>query len=138
MSNLTFNFDKLYAETNRKIHFSYNQTAIGCDSCNVILDPVTKRDNLNPDVKLGWWIEVFTALPACIYYFGAFENCELAEAAMPAFINDLINKGARGVIARVDFHRPIDLTNNRLNQQDLNQNELSERSPHFPPGIYML
>lgn len=133
MSNLTFNFDKLYAD-NRKTHPSYNQSAIECDSCKVVLDSLIERDNLNSYASLGWWIEISTAYPACIYYFGAFENTKVAEAAMFGFIDDLLEEGARGMVAKVYFHAPVKLTIDLTGLQDRNESSQS----HLLPGVHIL
>jgi hypothetical protein len=41
------------------------------DSCNVIRDPITKKLDALDEYRdyLSWWIEIFTAQPACILFW---------------------------------------------------------------------
>ena len=113
---------------------TYKKIAKGCDSCTVIRDPAVKTlDSRVKDEDLGWWIEIFTAHPACIYYFGVFEDTETAAAALSEFTEDLLNKDITGLAARIHFHSPHELT------VDLDREEaLPNRMTHFPPGVDIL
>ncbi len=113
---------------------SYVKIAKGCDSCTVIRNPAIKTlDSLVKDEDLGWWIEIFTAQPACIYYFGVFEDAETAAVELPGFTEDLLKEGTTGLLARILFHRPLGLT------VDLDREEaLPNRMTHFPPGVDIL
>jgi hypothetical protein len=115
-------------QRNRSMHFNHERTSQGCDSCRVF----TPVDNLYSDQHgdLGWWIEVFTAHPACIYYFGVFENSKTAEAALPGFIDDLLDEGARGLVSRIDFHTPSEFT--------IDMEPPLKPKTHFPPGVYLI
>lgn len=119
---------------NHQMASSYVKIAKGCDSCTVIRNPAIKTlDSLVKDEDLGWWIQIFTAQPACIYYFGVFEDAETAAAELPGFTEDLLNEGVTGIVARIHFHSPHELT------VDLDQEEaLPTRMTHFPPGVDIL
>jgi hypothetical protein len=140
MTAISFNFDSLPKlhrsrfQTNHTMLFSHERTAQGCDSCKVVIAPVDNLPKYSDQQRdLGWWIEVFTAHPACIYYFGVFENPNHAEAALPGFMDDLLDEGARGLVARIDFHTPLELT------VDMPKGEtLLNRRTHFPPGVDLL
>jgi Domain of unknown function (DUF1816) len=76
---------------NHQMASSYMKIAKGCDSCTVIRNPAIKTlDSLVKDEDLGWWIQIFTAQPACIYYFGVFEDTKTAAAALSEFTEDLL------------------------------------------------
>jgi hypothetical protein len=120
--------------SNHMMISTYKLIAEGCDSCTVIREPVVKTpDRLVKDGDLGWWIEIFTAQPACIYYFGIFEDTKTAAEALSGFTEDLLDKGITGLVARIHFHNPHELT------VDLDQEEvLPNRMTHFPPGVDIL
>ena len=43
----------------------------------------------HPIYDLDWWIEILTALPLCLYYFGSFTTRQEAESLKQGFIEDL-------------------------------------------------
>jgi len=45
----------------------------------------------------SWWIEVSTAQPQVIYYFGPFESEEEAQQHKGGYIEDLEQEGAQGI-----------------------------------------
>lgn len=57
----------------------------------------TAKNFISDLVHSAWWLEVTTAEPHCIYYFGPFEHSEEAEAAQPGYIQDLESEGAQGI-----------------------------------------
>jgi hypothetical protein len=111
---------------NYTMHSTYEKSSNGCITCTVVRMAIA--NNPIHREELGWWIEVFTAHPACMYYFGVFENVTTAEEAMTGFVDDLISEGSKGMVSRVCFHRPIELT------LDLEQSRMA----HFPPGVDIL
>jgi Domain of unknown function (DUF1816) len=138
MTAFSFNLSKSQKLNRFQINptkiFNYERSTQGCDSCTVTIQPERNKSKyLDQQRNLGWWIEIFTAHPACIYYFGVFEHAHLAEAALPEFINDLLDEGAKGLVSRIDYHSPIDLTIDLNNRENL----LSQRT-HFPPGVDLL
>ncbi|MDX1978560.1 MAG: DUF1816 domain-containing protein [Pseudanabaenaceae cyanobacterium bins.68] len=54
---------------------------------------------------LAFWIEISTASPRCIYYFGPYFSRSEAEQAKPGFEEDLVREGATGLVAMI-FQRP--------------------------------
>ncbi|MGG6265503.1 DUF1816 domain-containing protein [Leptolyngbya sp. AN03gr2] len=36
-----------------------------------------------------WWVEIITAQPSCIYYFGPFQSASEAKATHPGYVEDL-------------------------------------------------
>jgi Domain of unknown function (DUF1816) len=88
---------------------------------------------LNPDAhaELGWWIEIFTAQPPCLYYFGAFENAQVAQFEQQGFIEDLLGEGAQGLATRIQLCAPLQLT---LDQGEIQSHGLSD----FPPGVTII
>jgi len=139
MTALSFNLshaqklNRMFQISPTKI-FNYERSTQRCDSCRVIIQPERKKSKyLDQQRNIGWWIEIFTAHPACIYYFGVFEHPHHAEAALPECINDLLDEGAKGLVSRIDYHSPIDLT------VDLDYREnLFNPMSHFPPGVDLL
>ena len=45
----------------------------------------------------SWWIEISTAQPQVIYYFGPFESEEEAAQYKGGYIEDLEQEGAEGI-----------------------------------------
>ena len=60
--------------------------------------------------RLPWWIEIRTAVPRCIYYFGPFESRHEAKSYQYDYINDLLWEGAQGIEARIGRRQPKELT----------------------------
>jgi Domain of unknown function (DUF1816) len=61
-------------------------------------------------LRLSWWIEVFTAHPLCIYYFGPFETEREAQLAQEGHLEDLRAEGADIISMRTSFSQPQRLT----------------------------
>lgn len=59
---------------------------------------------------LAWWVEVVTASPRCIYYFGPFTSEKEADQAKPGYIEDLEQEGAQGIMASTKRCKPTKLT----------------------------
>ena len=55
--------------------------------------------------EFGWWVEIFTAHPPCLYYFGTFETAQEAEQSQAGFVQDLFHEGASGISHRVNFQQ---------------------------------
>jgi hypothetical protein len=66
------------------------------------------RDETN--LRVGWWLEVGTLNPLCIYFFGPFEGQMEAEAAKRGFFEDLEREDARILYFNVKFCQPRKLT----------------------------
>lgn len=63
-----------------------------------------------PTGQLGWWIEIFTANPICIYYFGVFENPWEAALMNKGYIQDLQAEGAVVISDQIKHCQPKQLT----------------------------
>ncbi len=72
-------------------------------------------------LRLSWWIEVFTAHPLCIYYFGPFETKQEAQVAQEGHLEDLRAEGADIISMHTSFSQPRRLTiyEDELTIQDL-------------------
>lgn len=57
-----------------------------------------------------YWIEVTTAKPSCIYYFGPFLTHQGAKQAQPGFIEDLEAENAQDIKAEIKRCQPHELT----------------------------
>jgi hypothetical protein len=57
-----------------------------------------------------WWVEIVTAHPQCIYYFGPFQNPQEAQTMRPGYIEDLQAEEAKGIQASVKYCKPQQLT----------------------------
>lgn len=81
-----------------------------------------------PPVELGWWLEVFTARPLGVRYFGAFESRPAAEEARVGCIASLKKDSIVVISMQIKRCQPKQLAilANELTASDL---EL------FPPGI---
>lgn len=61
-------------------------------------------------VGLAWWVEIVTAQPSCIYYFGPFISSKEAELARSGYIEDLEQEAAVGITVRIQQCKPTQLT----------------------------
>ncbi len=61
-------------------------------------------------VEFGWWLEISTAQPTAIYYFGSFDSQLEAELAKAGYIEDLKQEEAEVVTVRIKQCRPRQLT----------------------------
>jgi hypothetical protein len=71
--------------------------------------------------NLGWWIEVFTTHPVCIYYFGPFADASEAHASQDGHLADLKREGAQIISVRTSFCQPRKLT---IYEKDLTIHDL--------------
>ena len=58
----------------------------------------------------GWWIEVQTQSPNCLYYFGPFTSFVEADQAKAGYIDDLAKEGAANISTQIAWCRPERLT----------------------------
>lgn len=63
-----------------------------------------------PKQGMAWWLEITTANPQCIYYFGPFDNFKEAETACPGYIEDLENEQAEDIYIKINYCKPDVLT----------------------------
>lgn len=64
----------------------------------------------NSDYELGWWVEILTAQPLCLYYFGAFASQQEAESHQAGFVDDLLQENAIILSTNLQFFQPIHIT----------------------------
>ena len=57
-----------------------------------------------------WWLEVKTAVPECIYYFGPFFSEQEAEISQYGYIEDLCKEEAHGITVEIKKMNPKELT----------------------------
>lgn len=78
------------------------------------LETLDKNEDGLPDFlsKLGtsWWVEIITAKPHCIYYFGPFQNSKEAETAYPGYVEDLESEAAQEIEVNIKRCKPDVLT----------------------------
>lgn len=69
-------------------------------------------NEVNGKVNAGlpWWVEILTAKPRCIYYFGPFDTAREAESYQTGYFDDLQEEGAEGITIQVKQCQPTDLT----------------------------
>jgi Domain of unknown function (DUF1816) len=60
--------------------------------------------------KKGWWVEIFSAKPAGLYYFGHFDSQEDAQKSLDGFVQDLVDEGANNLKTQLQFCQPKRLT----------------------------
>lgn len=60
--------------------------------------------------RLAWWLEIVSAKPYCIYYFGPFSSAKKAQQVQAGYIEDLAQEGAQGIDVQIKRCQPIDLT----------------------------
>lgn len=59
---------------------------------------------------LAWWVEIVTAQPKCIYYFGPFVSAKEAQFSQVGYIEDLEQESAQVITIRLRRGRPRELT----------------------------
>lgn len=64
----------------------------------------------NSSYELGWWLEILTAQPLCLYYFGAFTTRQEAESQQDGFIEDLLQENALILSTNLQFLQPKEIT----------------------------
>jgi len=67
----------------------------------VIVEPVS---------PMKWWIEIFTAQPFCLYYFGDFQTFQQARILKQGFKEDLLDEGATIISLAIKYCSPQQLT----------------------------
>ena len=67
-------------------------------------------DNPEKSTESNWWIEIRTANPSCIYYFGAFESFTAAALSQYGYILDLLTESAKILSAEIKQCQPEHLT----------------------------
>jgi len=71
------------------------------------MNQITVSDSL---YELGWWLEILTAQPLCLYYFGAFTTRQEAESQQAGFIEDLLQENALILSTNLQFLQPHQIT----------------------------
>lgn len=61
-------------------------------------------------IEFGWWVEIKTDKPPCIYYFGNFDNYREAESAVNGYVEDLFLEGAELLEVNVKNCQPQAIT----------------------------
>ncbi len=56
--------------------------------------------------ELGWWLEIVTAKPLCLYYFGAFMTHQEAASQQAGFVEDLLQENALILSVNLQFLQP--------------------------------
>ena len=71
------------------------------------------------NIAQQYWIEITTAKPSCVYYFGPFWTYKGAKLAQPGFIEDLETEHAQDIKAEIKRCQPQELTIfEQLNEKD--------------------
>jgi hypothetical protein len=63
-----------------------------------------------PVSSMKWWIEIFTAQPFCLYYFGDFQTFQQARILKQGFKQDLLDEGATIISLSIKYCAPQQLT----------------------------
>ena len=60
--------------------------------------------------KMPWWVEIKTAEPVCIYYFGPFDSVREAKLNKNGYVEDLVEEKADGITVELKQCLPDNLT----------------------------
>ena len=60
--------------------------------------------------QLSWWLEIQTAKPCCIYYFGPFASPKEARLYQAGYVEDLVNEEAEVIAIKLKKCQPLKLT----------------------------
>lgn len=61
-------------------------------------------------MKMAWWVEIITAQPKCIYYFGPFAGSYEAQLSSSGYIEDLEQEEAQVISVDIKRGQPRELT----------------------------
>ncbi len=67
----------------------------------------------------GWWVELHTDRPDCLYYFGPFSSAAEAENSVQGYIQDLSDEGAENITVQVKRCKPSQLTSPSLQSSEM-------------------
>jgi Domain of unknown function (DUF1816) len=67
----------------------------------------------------GWWIELHTDRPDCLYYFGPFSSAAEAENSVQGYIQDLSDEGAENITVQVKRCKPMQLTSPSVQSSEM-------------------
>lgn len=56
-----------------------------------------------------WWVEITTAKPSCVYYFGPFPSAEEAFDMCPEYVEKLTKQGDKEIKPKVKYFHPTEL-----------------------------
>jgi hypothetical protein len=62
------------------------------------------------NVNTNWWVEITTAKPHCIYYFGPFLSLNEAKTAYLGYVEDLETEAAQEIVVNIKRCKPNALT----------------------------
>ncbi len=60
--------------------------------------------------QLFWWLEIKTAKPDCIYWFGPFTSSQEARFHLAGYVEDLVEEQAEGISIKLKQCQPSELT----------------------------
>ena len=63
-----------------------------------------------PKSSLLWWLEIKTAKPYCIYWFGPFVSSLQARLYQSGYVEDLVEEQAEGITIKLKQCQPKQLT----------------------------
>lgn len=78
-------------------------------------------------IKRGWWIEILTVRPFCLYYFGPFKQWLDADLAKSGYIKDLRMEDSKIAACHIKRCRPRQLT--------LDASEFKQSDFEFLPSL---
>ena len=70
----------------------------------------TGLDKIISHNRSPYWIEITTAQPRCIYYFGDFASYREAKKMVTGYVEDLIAEQADGITTEIKRCSPTNLT----------------------------
>ena len=75
---------------------------------------------IDKGIEFGWWVEIFTLKPICLYYFGSFDQRLEATLNQDGYIEDLLAEGTEIMSVQTKRCQPSQLT---LSHQELNPSD---------------
>ncbi len=76
------------------------------------VESISSVKNSGSDIlKLYWWLEIKTACPGCVFYFGPFSNEKEATVSQYSHIDHLIHENFHGITLEVKQLEPKELMN---------------------------
>ena len=85
---------------------------VGLSGGKIISVKLLDTENITSEVLLNlpWWVEIKTAQPQCLYYFGPFDSLDEAQSHQSGYVEDLRREGAEEIFFEIKQLNPKVLT----------------------------
>jgi hypothetical protein len=86
-------------------------------------------------LEFGWWVEIVTEHPHCIYYFGPFLSTQEAQEFLPGYVEDIEQEGVQEIHFQIKQDQPKKLTIFDEEWEDTNLRKNSDFTCYLEEGF---